>query len=232
MILEWSIESIEEMEYASQLGIKRVELCSSLEYGGLTPAYGVIKKCAQIKEVELHVMIRPRPGDFEYSEKEIEIMCSDIQNAADLGAKGVVFGVLDQQFNIQKEQLKRLTELSSSLGLEITFHRAFDFISSPFEALEELIEAGVHRLLTSGQQSKAIDGLPLIKKLIAKANGRIEIMAGAGINAINAQHFQGIGLSAIHCTARRKVAQMDNFYMGSVYAPYVEKIKSILAILN
>ncbi|MCG8372890.1 MAG: hypothetical protein MI700_05135 [Balneolales bacterium] len=232
MILEWSIESIAEMNVARELGIRRVELCSSLDLGGLTPSSALIEACCKIRGPEVHVMIRPRAGDFVYSANELLLMLSNIEIAKKYGAKGVVFGALTKKGRLDEVALKQLIDQSKSLDLDVTFHRAFDVIQNPVQAMQQLIELDVNRILTSGQQVKAEQGIDLIQQLVESAQGKVQIMAGSGVNASNAPLFIRAGVDALHCTARKKLNRPPEFGMGNQYEPDPEKIEAILHVLS
>lgn len=175
--------SVESCLAAQEGGAHRVELCAGISEGGTTPSYGEIAIARELLQIKLHVIIRPRGGDFLYNEQEIRIMEKDIQMVRKLGVDGVVFGCLTPDGQVDKVKTKQLIEASQ--GLSVTFHRAFDVCINPHLALEDLIELGVNRVLTSGQQPTAQQGLPLIKELILKANNRIIILPGSGVNESN-----------------------------------------------
>jgi copper homeostasis protein len=181
--LEICADSLTSALAAQRGGAQRVELCSALSLGGLTPSAGMITCARNHLEIDLFVMIRPRSGDFLYSDAEIEVMKQDILTAKQLGADGVVFGILTASGTVDMERTRELVNLAHPLPA--TFHRAFDMTADPFIALENLIELGVKRLLTSGQQNSAIEGIPLLSELVRKAENRITVMAGSGIHAGN-----------------------------------------------
>ena len=185
MNIEICTDSVEGAIIAQKYEAKRIELCSALSVGGLTPSIGLIKQCVISSTVEVHVLIRPREGDFKYSMNEVEIIKSDIKMAKKAGAKGVVFGVLTEKNEVSSLNID-LVALSKSLDLEVTFHRAFDFVNDFKIAIEKIIEFGVDRLLTSGLQQTAIEGLDVISYLHSNYGGKIQIMAGSGINNSNA----------------------------------------------
>lgn len=201
-ILENCANSAESCLRAQNGGADRVELCAGIPEGGTTPSYGEIKAARKIlTSTKLNVIIRPRGGDFLYSDIETEIMADDIRMAKELGADGVVFGCLDKEGNVDIEKMKNLMEISK--GLSVTFHRAFDVCKNPFEALEQIISLGCDRILTSGQKSTAEEGIPLIKELVEKANGRIIIMPGCGVREGNFQKIiNETGATEIHTSAR------------------------------
>ena len=162
-------------------GADRVELCAGIPEGGTTPSYGEIMVARRVlTTTRLHVIIRPRGGDFLYTPLELERMEADIEVARQLGADGVVIGCLHEDGTIDMEANRRLVEKAQ--GMSLTFHRAFDRCRDPFEALEQLIDLGFDRILTSGQQPKAIEGASLLQKLHQQAAGRIILLAGCGVN--------------------------------------------------
>lgn len=193
--------SVESCLAAQEGGAHRVELCSGISEGGTTPSYGEIITARKLLHIKLHVIIRPRGGDFLYNEQELRIMEEDIRMAHQLGVDGVVFGCLTPNGHIDKINTKRL--IDAAQGLSVTFHRAFDVCINPYQALEELISLGVNRILTSGQQPTAYQGIPLIKELVQKADNRIIILPGSGINESNIlQIATQSGANEFHFSAR------------------------------
>ncbi len=211
--------------------LDRIELCSALSIGGLTPSPGLIQRCSAIAGIETHVMIRPRGGNFTYSADELKIMQNDIQIAAELGANGVVFGILDRFNEINTAANRQLVKIAKSYNMEITFHRAFDLVKNPNDSLKMIIDLGFNRLLTSGQQEKAIDGIELIEKLYKGANETIQIMAGSGIDAKNVEAFINLEIDALHFTARTMVAEQPLGF-GQDFEPDRAKIEGILKVIN
>jgi copper homeostasis protein len=192
--------SVESCLNAQQAGAFRVELCGGLYEGGTTPSYGLIERARAVLSLKLFVMIRPRGGDFCYNEEELAVMKADIKAAKALGADGVVFGILLPNGEVDVARTAELVALAQPMG--VTFHRAFDVALEPFEALEAVIKTGAERILTSGQQNTALSGSDLIQQLIQKAVGRIEIMAGSGVNADNALLLAKTGIQALHLTGK------------------------------
>ncbi|MBN1198213.1 MAG: copper homeostasis protein CutC [Bacteroidales bacterium] len=168
---------------AQRGGADRVELCENMADGGCTPSAGTIQLARTYLKISLFVMIRPRGADFLYSDDEFEIMQQDILMAKKLGADGVVFGILTSDGRIDGRRMEELVKLSRPMG--ITCHRAFDMTRDPFEALDDLMALGVDRILTSGQAGNALEGAPLIRKLITQSKGRILLMPGRGIKEHN-----------------------------------------------
>ncbi|GAB3730903.1 copper homeostasis protein CutC [Spirosoma lituiforme] len=187
---------------AQRAGASRIELCGGLAEGGTTPSAGLIQLVRQQLTIPFYVMIRPRGGDFLYFETEFVVMKADIQLAKALGADGLVFGLLNPDGSVDEERTKQLVDLANPLP--VTFHRAFDMARDPLEALEAVIRTGAVRILTSGQQQTAEAGLSVLRQLSQTAAGRIEIMAGAGVNARNAQLFIDAGVDALHLSGSQK----------------------------
>lgn len=202
MIVEVVCYTIEDVFRARLGGASRVELCADHGAGGTTPNYGLIKQSANIDDLDTMVMIRPRGGDFLYNNAEIAQMEEDISLAAELGVRGVVFGVLDETGAFDTLTMSRLVQRAKSLKLEVTCHRAFDVARDPYAALDTLIDLGVDRLLTSGQAPNAVEDLPLLRKLVEQAKGRISIMPGGGISPSDAGKFLGLGITEIHIGSR------------------------------
>lgn len=182
--IEVCVTSLHEAKEAYQAGAKRIELCSALCTGGVTPSYGCIKTIRkELPKLKINVLIRPRGGDFCYSEEEIQTMLEDIEVCKALGVNGIVIGALKEQGDIDIDTVKRL--IAAGKGLRITFHRAFDCCNTPFNALEEIIALGCDRILTSGQKHNVTEGKEMLRQLVEKANGRIIIMPGSGVNIDN-----------------------------------------------
>jgi copper homeostasis protein len=167
---------------AQEGGAIRVELCDNLGEGGTTPSYGQIKLARKLLHIKLYVLIRPREGDFLYTDTEFEIMKADVQNCIDIGCDGVVIGILNQDGSIDTKRCAELVKMAKDKGLGVTFHRAFDMCNDMDKALEEIIAMGCERILTSGGKSTAIEGANVIAHLIQKAAGRIIIMPGSGVS--------------------------------------------------
>lgn len=191
-------------------GADRIELCTALSEGGLTPSYGLIKKCREKFDVTLFPIIRPRGGDFLYTDAEFEIMKTDVEWCKQAGCDGVVVGFLEKDGSIDTNKTKAIVELA--YPMEVTFHRAFDRCSNPFEALEQIIEAGCQRILTSGQQQKAFDGAELIRQLIAAADNRIIILPGSGVRPDNIRELaEATGAVEFHASLRTSIRSAMEF---------------------
>lgn len=232
MNLELCTDSVEGAEMAARYGFKRIELCAALSEGGLTPSFGLTKACAQAAEaVEVHVMIRTRGGGFTCSSSEFKVMAEDVEQAARAGAKGVVFGILEEDGHISQLN-SNLCNIARGLGLQATFHRAFDQLAEPFQGVETLIDMNFNRVLTSGSKEKAIDGLELLRDLQSSYGQRIDIMAGSGVNAQNAPAFLSAGIENLHFTARRRSDDKVIQGMGIQMVTDEEKVREILAALK
>ena len=180
MKLEIVVYNIASALKAQEGGADRIELCDNPGEGGTTPSYGTIELVRQNVSMDVYVMIRPRGGDFCYSSYEFHSMKRDISQCQKLSVDGVVFGILTPEGTLDKKRCKEL--INQAKPLKVTCHRAFDMTRDPFEALEDCIEVGFDRILTSGQQPVASEGAALIGELIKKAKGRIAIMPGSGVN--------------------------------------------------
>jgi len=199
--LEICAGSVESVRAAAQGGADRVELCAALSEGGLTPSHGLL--CAALAETRLrtHVLIRPRGGDFVYSEAEADAMVRDVEHARSLGAHGIAIGALTPAGLLDRPLLQRL--IAAADGMALTFHRAFDLCLNPFQAIEEIIDLGFSRLLTSGLALSAEEGIPTLKRLVAMSAGRLSIMPAAGVSPTNAARIlQATGAREIHASAR------------------------------
>ncbi len=194
MIIEVCAESYEYAVKAEKAGADRIELCKDLHLDGLTPDYESSKRTIDTLDIPVFILIRPRGGDFIYSHEEFELMKRDILKFKKIGCKGIVSGVLNDDNTIDIKKTKELVELSRPL--EFTFHRAFDKVNNPLNEIENLIELGIDRVLTSGQKEKAIDGLVLLKQLNSISKNRIKIMPGSGINKSNIVNF--VNFEEIH----------------------------------
>ena len=208
---------------AERGGADRVELCDNLLEGGTTPSAGAIKLARQQTRLGLHVIIRPRGADFLYSPVELAVMREDILTARSLGADGVVIGCLTADGDIDGERTAALVEAARPMS--VTFHRAFDMCRDPRGGLEKLIDLGVDRLLTSGQEATVIEGLELIAELQRQAAGRIIIMPGGGITLRNVRRIaEATGVGEVHLSARAGVESRmqhrnSRVFMGGTLRP-------------
>jgi copper homeostasis protein len=216
MIIEACVNSALSAIEAQRGGANRVELCENLHDGGTTPSLGSIKFARQNLEIGLFVMIRPRGGDFLYSNDEFQIMKEDILAAKEAGANGVVFGLLKPDGTIDMDRMKILVDLARPMG--ITCHRAFDMTADPYTSMEDLVTLGVDRILTSGQKPTAIEGAVLIRELIRISNGRIRIMPGSGVKEHNvAELIKITGANEVHIHLDKREKSLMNYRQPEVY---------------
>ena len=199
--LEVCAASMQSVAAAAAGGAHRIELCSALSLDGLTPSMGMIRIVKErFPQLTLHVLIRPREGNFVYNDVELATMQSDIIECRKAGADSVVVGALTSEGDIDLAAMQRLMEAADTLP--VTFHRAFDVCRHPEEALEQIIALGCRRILTSGQQPTAEQGIPLLHRLNQQADGRIILMPGGGVNATKAPLIlQQTGCTEIHASA-------------------------------
>lgn len=200
MTTELCAYSVEACRVAARCGVTRVELCASPWEGGTTPSAATIRRARLVPGIGLQVMIRPRGGDFCYTDDEVEQMVEEIRFARECGADGVVVGLLTPDGAIDGERLRRL--VAGAGDREVTFHRAFDMVCDWRGALETVIACGCRRILTSGGCNKALEGIGTLRDAVAAAAGRIEIMAGSGVDASNARLLASTGVDALHFSAR------------------------------
>jgi copper homeostasis protein len=209
-IIEIATSDFSTTKAAIAGGADRIELCANLTEGGTTPSYATIKKCRESFAVQLYPIIRPRGGDFLYTDGEFDIMKTDVQLCKDLGCDGIVIGLLLVDGAIDIIRTKQLIDIAYPLG--VTFHRAFDRCLDPFAAMEQLIEAGCERILTSGQRPFVIDGIDLVAELNKKADGRIIIMPGSGVRKDNIKMLaEKTGCTEFHSSLRGKTKSKMNF---------------------
>ena len=208
--LEICCFNLESALIASDLGADRVELCADPGAGGTTPGIGLIKIVRKKINIELWPIIRIRGGDFLFSIDEFEVMLQEVEACKQAGCDGVVVGMLTPDGRVDKIHSGRLVQKAYPMG--VCFHRAFDWTSNPFEAMEDIIEIGCERVLTSGQQSTAILGAPLIRDLVQQAEGRIQIMPGSGVRASNILDLKReTGATTFHSSARTMRKSLMDF---------------------
>lgn len=195
--------SINSAVMANDAGADRIELCDNISEGGTTPSAGAIAFAVEKLNLETWVMVRPRGGDFMYNQSEFNVIMGDILIAKNIGAHGIVTGILQSDGRIDFMKMIEIIEIAKPL--KVAFHRAFDMVIDPFMALAELIDLGVCRILTSGQQNKAVEGVEVLTKLVDTAKGKIEIMAGAGVNDENVSTILDSGVDAIHLSGSSMV---------------------------
>ena len=196
-------------KHAEDAGVQRIELCQQLAVGGVTPSSALLEKVIKDLEIEAFVLIRPRGGDFCYSEEEFKAMKQNIDHCKILGYSGIVSGVLNEDKSVDIERTKTLVMLSRPM--QFTFHRAFDEVPNPFKAMEQLMDLGLDRILTSGDEPKAVDGLKLLTNLKAEAKHSITILPGSGINPDSARLFKEAGFKEIHASASRPTRNDEVF---------------------
>jgi copper homeostasis protein len=237
MICEICVDSVAGVRAAKDAGAQRVELCADLLEGGVTPSLGAIRQARKVLGIDLNVMIRPRGGDFLFDDDEFAAMRADIEAAKVEGANGVVIGVLTAAGEVDMARTHALVALARPLS--VTFHRAFDVAAEPFRALETLIELGVDRVLTSGQEPSVLEGLPLIVELMKRAGDRIVIMPGGGITARNVErivaaaqppeiHFAA--LEPVHSAMRFRRTHV--FMGGELRPPEYDRLESSAATIG
>jgi len=229
--IEICTNSVTSSVEAEKGGAYRVELCAGIPEGGTTPSYGEIAVARELLNIKLNVIIRPRGGDFLYSDVEHQTMLRDIEIAKELGVDGVVIGCLTADGEIDMQRNKELIEAAK--GMSVIFHRAFDMCKDPFKSLEEIISLGCERILTSGQQPTAIEGVLLLKQLVVKADNRIIIMPGSGVNEENiASLAKETGATEFHFSARepvnsKMIYRNPNLKMGGTAVSIDEYIQNV-----
>jgi copper homeostasis protein len=216
--LEVCVDSVASCQAAQEGGASRVELCANLFEGGTTPSAGTIREARKEISIGLHVIIRPRGGDFCYSSAEFNSLQYDLQLAKDLGADGIVIGLLQPDGTIDRKRMEVLVE--QARPLKLTFHRAFDMTPDPEKALADIRALGMDLLLTSGQERSACEGIPLLARLVEQAGPHLRIMPGGGITERNLDRIiRETGVRDIHLSGRRRVAspmtfRQDHVFMG------------------
>ena len=216
VLLEVCVDDLGGLEAAIEGGADRIELCSALALGGLTPSAGLMEVAATF-DIPCNAMIRPRAGDFVYSDEEIDIMLADIEAARNAGLAGVVLGASLPDGRLDRMVLDTLAKAAK--GLDLTLHRAFDLVPNIPEAVEIAVKLGFSRVLTSGGARIALAGMDGLKRAIEAASGRISIMPGAGISAENAAQFLQLGVSEIHASCSSPVAMPQDRVAEFGFAP-------------
>lgn len=215
-LIEICLESVESVIAAEKGGADRVELCSDLFEGGLTPTIGTVKTALKKSNIKINVMIRPRGGDFCYSDEEFEVMLEDVRALKDTGINGIVFGILTPEGDVDIVRSKELIELARPLP--VTFHRAFDMTRDPYKSLEDLINLGVDRVLTSGQEATVPEGADLLEKLVKIAGDRIIVMPGCGITERNFPKLQEkIKAREYHIYLPKEISSKMVYHPGHIY---------------
>jgi copper homeostasis protein len=232
MKLEICANSYQSALNAEKAGAHRIELCSELSVGGITPSYGLLKKISENITIPVNVLIRPRSGNFHYSKEEFSLMKENIKLCKELGFNGIVSGILNSDNTIDIQRTKELVAFSKPLSF--TFHRAFDCVQDSKKALKILIDLGVHLILTSGKQEKAAQGIELLKELQQLAKDRIIILPGSGINATNARIFRDAGFHQIHSSASKFISKKRSIFFGNTLQTVsdTKNIKEILKVIK
>ncbi|XP_074641652.1 copper homeostasis protein cutC homolog [Tubulanus polymorphus] len=231
--MEVCVESVASALNAEAGGAIRIELCCNLAEGGTTPTVGMLRVIKDQLRIPVFVMIRPRGGDFLYSDEEFEVMKLDLLALKEAGADGIVLGILQSDGRVDKDRSRELINLSCPLP--VTFHRAIDMTKDIFRAMDEIIAMGCERILTSGQESSALEGLPTIKQMVEQARDRITIIPGGGITERNVNRIlQGSGAREFHCSARMTmdsdmIYRKSHVSMGGKYGPdeYALKVTDV-----
>jgi len=214
-LLEVCAGSLNSALAAQKGGAQRIELCANLSEGGTTPSAGVIRQAVRLMNIPVFVLIRPRSGDFLYSDIEFEAMKEDIVFCKEHRAKGVVFGILEKNGDVDVERCVELVNIARPM--QVTFHRAFDMVRFPFKALEEIIGMGFDRILTSGQANSVIEGASLIADLVYRAENRIVIMPGGGITENNAAALiKMTGTREVHASLRSPILSQMRYKENKV----------------
>lgn len=216
MLVEVCANSVESAINAERAGADRIELCSELAVGGITPSYGLLKTVKERISIPIHVLMRPRSGDFTYSDAEYKVMLEDIALCRQMGVAGIVSGVLHTDFTLDIARTAALMEAAQ--GMKFTFHRAFDWVKNPKQTMETLAELKVDYVLTSGQGKSALEGMDLLRDL-KRLFPNVAVMPGSGINEVNVRSFLEAGFEAIHLSGtkfRQTLAAPPPISMNSV----------------
>ena len=207
MKVEVCSTSIQGIKNAAKAGADRIELCSGIELGGLTPSKGLIEQSVKLGLLDIHCLIRPRAGHFSYTKEEVEIIEQDILFAREIGCRGIVIGALTTDFKLDLSLLKRWRMFAGSMYF--TFHRAIDLVIDPFSAIKQLIKINVDCILSSGQKEKAIDGLNKLKLWNQNFGDKIHIMPGSGVNKENCKLFKSEGFGFLHLSGSKKIPSIS-----------------------
>ena len=214
--LEIAVFSIEAAVTALKAGAHRIEFCENPQEGGTTPSYGSLKTLRSYTTQPVFPIIRPRGGDFFYSRSEFEVMKADLLIIKELGYLGAVIGLLNADGSIDTKRTKELVDIAGP-SMQISFHRAFDRCNDPLIALEEIIETGCKRILTSGQVPNAADAIPLLKKLVEQAGDRMIIMPGSGVRSNNIKEItQATAAKEMHSSARKMQASQMHYFKATM----------------
>lgn len=218
-ILETCVDSVESALAADRAGATRIELCSNLVIGGTSPSKCLFEAIRKVSSIPIHTLLRPRFGDFCYSSYEFDILLEEVKMFRALGADGVVIGVLTPDGELDCKRMEKLMEAAK--GMHVTLHRAFDMCKDPYLCLEQAKELGVNTILTSGQQNNCADGAALLKELVEKSEGKIDILIGSGVNAkIIPEMYERTGATSFHMSGKeviesRMIYRNDKVSMGA-----------------
>lgn len=239
MIFELCAETIDACLVAREGGAHRIELCSGLSEGGLTPSHGLIREAVERSGLPVHVLVRPRGGNFVYAASEVDVVRRDIQHARELGAAGVVLGILQPDGRVDVEATRALVEWARPM--EVTFHRAFDTTPSLPQALEAVIATGADRILTSGGQRNVVAGSAALGELVQLAGDRIEIAVGGGLRLQNAaslarvtqaRHFHGSVRRRLKHSASPAATGGESLHAGSRYVVDADAVRGLIQRLQ
>jgi len=238
MIVEICSNSIESVLIANKAKADRIELCSNLNIGGLTPSNGLIQLAVKESKIPIHCLIRPREGHFIYDKYDFETILSDIRNMQSLGVSGIVVGVMTKEYKINTRQLEKI--VSEAQGLEITYHRAFDCLLDPENEIKKLSSIGIRRILSSGGANTAIKGIGRLIKWKSISPKSIEIQPGGGINQNNVLEFKNAGFSSIHLSGTKPIKwhhlipnKIDKtFFNQEIKTSNLETIKNIVSVVK
>ena len=241
--LEACADSVESVQAAQKGGADRIELCGNIVIGGTTPSPCLFEEIRKHTDIRIHVLIRPRFGDFCYTDHEFKIMKEEIKMFRRLGAQGVVFGILKPDGNLNTEQMEELAGEAGDMWM--TLHRAFDVCRDPFRALEEAVSLGFQTILTSGQKDACKDGIPMLKELEVQNQGRIQLQAGAGVSAeVIEEVYKSTGIQAYHMSGKKSLDsymkyRTEDVNMGQpfvreyeIFRTDEEKIKAARKVLD
>ena len=204
---------------AQKYGASRIELCSQIFLGGLTPSIGLIESCKKELKIPIRVLLRPRGGDFNYSDEEVKVIVNDVIKIKDLGLEGIVIGLVDEKGIIPFRKLEKILNAVDG-KMNLTFHKAFDYLKKPFQDLNRLIDFNFNAILTSGRGNTAIQGINFINKLREVAQGHISIMPGGGINSENFKYFKDQNFEWVHLSAKK---QLNLNYKKNTFIPFKEQ---------
>lgn len=225
VIIECCANSVKSAINGQAGGAERVELCANLELGGTTPSAASICMAREVLEVDLFVLIRPRSGNFCYSDLEMEEIIQDIEFCKQLGCEGVVIGALTEDGNIDLENTKQMVQAASPM--EVTFHRAFDQVSDSKKALQQLIDCGCDRVLTSGSKDTVKEGLEVLKELTEQAQDKIRIMPGGGLDIVSALQLYSLGVREFHLSATNKKHDLPRYTQVDVIENFIENFEEL-----